>query len=83
MNKLKKLQFIEAPISEMDQEMMDEILAGWLCTSFAPTNNCLTNGCASFKEKTECTQDGYTGNFCEKYYYNGVCYEKIVVGSGL
>lgn len=71
MKKLKKLELIEAPISEMDQEMMENILAGWLCTSYSPTGTCLTYGCSSFEDVTECSRNGATGNYCKLYYSPG------------
>ncbi len=73
MKKLKKLELIEAPISEMDQEMMENILAGWICTSFGPTGTCLTYNCTVFKDKIVCgeTNDSETGNYCITYYAPG------------
>lgn len=72
--KLKKLELIEAPISEMDQEAMDQILAGWICFSFA-----IGEQCKSFDSEAKCDLGGYTNrNYCLKYAGTGYC-EKYVV----
>ena len=52
MKKLKKLELIEAPMSELEQEALDDILAGWICTSYyaGPDGKCVTN-CNPFNTK--------------------------------
>ncbi len=76
LQKLKKLELIEAPISEMDQEAMDQILAGWMCFSFA-----IGTECKSFDGESTCNKGGVnSANYCLKYYGNGYCEKYAVQG---
>lgn len=77
MKKLKKLELIEAPMSELEQEALDDILAGWICNSYyvGPEGKCVTN-CDPFDDQYDCASSGIIGNLCKTYYYQsgGVCY---------
>ncbi len=69
MKKLKKLSLIEAPELELSSELMEDILAGWACGSYAPSDNtptCLTKGCSGklFEDGEDACKRGSEKNFC-------------------
>lgn len=78
MKKLKKLELIEAPMSELEQEALDDILAGWICNSYylGQQGEC-PNNCHPFEGDYNCTGPDTTSNLCKKYYplSGGVCYD--------
>ena len=62
--KLRKLELIEVPMSELEQEALDEILAGWSCESFfkGPPSSC-----DKFSETNPC---GHCAKFsCPTYEF--------------
>ena len=67
--KLRKLELIEVPMSELEQEALDEILAGYWCESYHVNNG--HGSCTSFFVDHTCALPGNTsqGNYCNKYTF--------------
>ena len=65
--KLRKLELIEVPMSELEQEALDEILAGYWCGSYYVNNG--HSSCTSFYGDRTCALPGepLQGDYCNKY----------------
>ena len=62
--KLRKLELIEVPMSELEQEALDEILAGYWCNSYSTGNYC-----GEYYSTGKCTGPGAEkpGDYCLKF----------------
>lgn len=61
-SKIRKLELIEVPMSELEQAALDDILAGWSCDSFYDGK---PFACGNYEEANPC---GRCGTFtCPEY----------------
>lgn len=64
--KFQKLELIEVPMSELEQAALDDILAGWWCSSYSIGGG--STSCGEFYETGTCSIPGQgSGDFCKLY----------------